>query len=76
MTRKTLEVWVAVDADGGYGTGTDQDAACTDYDEAQGRDSVTGFRLIKVLVTVPLPEPMTATAVLEADDPPVAAIAN
>jgi hypothetical protein len=75
MVRKELEVWVAVDAEGSYESGTNEEEAGERY-----RDNVDnallGFRLIKVLVSVPLPGPMTARAVLEEDAPPVASVAN
>jgi hypothetical protein len=73
MPQKTLEVWVAVDAEGQYEAGTTDDDACDRFDGYDGgRGGVTGYRLIKVLVTVPLPGPLTATAALRDDEVPVA----
>lgn len=77
MTMKTLEVWVAVDADGNYEAGDSEESACERFDDFDpGRAGVTGYRLVKVLLTVPLPGPMTATAVLAEDAPPVATVSN
>ncbi len=75
MARKEVEVWLAVDAEGGCEAGPDEGAAADRYADNVASHS-GGFRLIKILVSVPLPTPMTARAVLEEDDPPVAAVEN
>lgn len=59
--RKTIEVemWCCVDSCGDYGIGHDADAAREQYEEGvQDLSSADGFRLVKVRVRVPLPEPV------------------
>lgn len=53
----TCEVWVCVDACGDCAIGEDADAARASYEEdVSSLSECDGFRLIKVLVKVPLPE--------------------
>ena len=56
MATTTIEVWACVDADGDYAVGATEEAAREKYEEdfcplSEG----SGFRLVKVNVTVPLP---------------------
>jgi hypothetical protein len=65
---KTLEVWVAVDADGDYECGVDEDAATERFDENVG--GTGGRRLVKLTVKVPLPTVIELTGEVEADPEP------
>ena len=57
---KAIEMYTAVDDDGGYGVGIDADDAVKNYGDNVGAISeVRGFRIIKIFVTVPLPEIVT-----------------
>lgn len=58
----TAEVWVAVDADGNYVVGESRDDA---VDNVAGS---TPFRLVRLMVTVPIPEPVVVTATV-GDEP-------
>ena len=52
-----VEVWCCVDADGGYAVGSDEQAAKDQYESDVGAlNEAGGFRMVKVCVTVPLPE--------------------
>lgn len=55
-TMKTLEVWVLVDQDGDYEVGTVGSDAATRYDESVGADGERGMRMVKLLVTLRIPE--------------------
>lgn len=57
---KAIEMYAVVDDEGDYGVGIDADDAAKNYEENVGAISeVCGFRMIKILVTVPLPEIVT-----------------
>lgn len=57
---KTIEMHAAIDDDGDYGVGIDADDAAKSYEENGGSISgVCGFRMVKILVTIPLPEIVT-----------------
>ena len=56
MAQTTCEVWVLVDAQGDYATGTDEDGAKERYVETIGSlEESNGFRLYKLALHVPLP---------------------
>lgn len=59
MATKTLEVFLAVDTDGDWQSGTDQDDAVSNYANAIG-SLVT--RVVKINVTLTLPEVQEASA--------------
>ncbi len=70
-----VEVFVCIDTDGQSGVGDSEDAAKADYGE-NGYDlaDCNGFRIIKVILSIPEPEPLEAA--LEATawpNPPVQA---
>ena len=66
-----VEVWCCVDADGGYAVGADEQAAKDKYEEDVGAlNEAGGFRMVKVTVTVPLPEliELEVEAPIESDE--------
>jgi hypothetical protein len=68
MSTTTLEVWTCVDANGDYAVGTTEEAAREKYEEDIGAlNEASGFRLVKVNLTVPLPEVIELE--VEADEP-------
>jgi hypothetical protein len=70
MTQQyaTVEVWVIVDAAGDTAQGEDLQTAKEQYAERIGAlEDSEGFRAVKVLVRVPLPE--TAVVEIEAEAP-------
>lgn len=60
-----VEVYVVVDSAGDYGVGRDEDEACEDYDSDIGGTSCR--RIVKVKLTVPLPEAIVMTGVVPAE---------
>ena len=57
--KETIELWACIDACGDYACGTSEEAAREKYEEDIGPLSeCSGFRLVKVSVSVPLPEPV------------------
>ena len=53
----TVDLWACVDSNGDYAVGSSDEAAREKYEEDVGAlNEVAGFRLVKVAVTVPLPE--------------------
>jgi hypothetical protein len=63
----TVEVWLIVDQDGDTAQGNSLDAAKEDYAENIGAlDDQDGFRAVKVLVRVPLPEVSVVEVTAEA----------
>jgi hypothetical protein len=72
MTAKRidLEVWVCVDSNGDYGTGTDSDSAIAAYENDVGETNATeGFRLVKLTVGVPLPVALELSGSVADDQP-------
>jgi hypothetical protein len=65
-----IEVWAVIDEDGDYAVGACCDSAAERYAEDVGGDAGTrGIRRVKLLVTVPLPEPIVLTGeVTEAEE--------
>jgi hypothetical protein len=63
-TTTQVEVWVMVDQDGDYDVGTSEELARENYDGNIGGDAAR--RLVKLLLTVPLPEPLVVTGVIPA----------
>lgn len=60
MNETQAEVWVLVDSCGDTAVGSTADEAKEHYEEnVQAVGDCEGFRLVKVLVTVPLPEVST-----------------
>jgi hypothetical protein len=56
-TTVPVDIFACVDNHGDYGVGIDVDAAREDYEARVGDLSeCEGFRIIKVIVVVPLPE--------------------
>lgn len=56
-TVQELQVFVVVDAAGDYAAAGDEDGALEAYDDAIGGNAPR--RLVRILLTVPLPEPIT-----------------
>lgn len=50
-----VEVWVLIDSDGDYEIGKDAADAASNFDNNIGTDPERPTRLVKVLLTVPLP---------------------
>ncbi|MHB8953335.1 MAG: hypothetical protein ACYC4U_10235 [Pirellulaceae bacterium] len=74
MTERTkLEVWIVLDENGDYTTGTTKDDAVERYGDCIG---ISGpLAVYGLSVDVPIPEPRTAEITL-ADDAPVEIIAT
>lgn len=73
MAAKTMEVevFVLVDADGSYIAREDVSDLATAYAEHVGELSAQdGFRVVKVKLTVPLPELIEVTGTIPADEEP------
>lgn len=73
MASNPCEVWLCVDQAGDYAVGVDAESARSAYAENIGAlEDTEGHRMVKVIVTVPLPEvvelageaPATGKAVL------------
>jgi len=60
--RKTLEVWVLVTSDGDYEAGTDSDVPDRFEKEVGDLSGYAGFRVYKLLLSVPLPGPVELAA--------------
>jgi hypothetical protein len=60
MAQQTtqVEVWVLVDENGDAVASCDQDCLSDLYEEKIGTDHATGRRVVKVVLTVPLPRPV------------------
>lgn len=59
MPHPTFEVFLLCDSNGDYAVGNSADAARERYEEDIGElVNCDGFRLVKMLVKVPLPEPV------------------
>lgn len=56
MSKVTVEVWVKVDQDGDYEVGTTSEETATRFTEIVGDDTERGVRMVKLMVTIPLPE--------------------
>lgn len=68
MAKSKLEVWVCVDAQGDYGTGSSEEAAKEQYAEDIGPlETCGGFKLYQMWLTVPLPEILTVTGEIAED---------
>jgi hypothetical protein len=75
MTMAEVEVWVIVDADGDYRVGIDADGAAEAYDGDIGHDATRPTRLVKVVLTVPLPVVPVLTGVVPTDGEAVLQVA-
>lgn len=68
-----VEVFVMIDADGSYIARETYDDLATAYAEHVGELSAQdGFRVVKVKLTVPLPELIEVTGTIPADEEPSA----
>lgn len=75
MTKTTCEVWLCVDSCGDYGVGPDAEGARANYEETvQALCDADGFRLVKVSVAVPLPQPVELVG--EASDEETASLTS
>lgn len=73
MATTQVEIWVCVDSNGDVGIGECDVSAREKYEENIGNlNEAEGFRLVKVLVTVPLPEVSTVELTAEAPAIPAA----
>ena len=75
MAAKTMqiEVFVLIDADGSYIAREEYGDLATAYAEHVGELSAQdGFRVVKVKLTVPLPELIEVTGTIPADEEPSA----
>jgi hypothetical protein len=65
MATTTIEVWVMVDSAGDYAVGKDTEGAKEQYgNDIQAPEDAEGFRLVKLLLTVPLPEVVEASGTM------------
>ena len=75
--KTDLEVFVVVDANGDYATGTTADAAKEAYENDIGPlADADGFRVVRVNLSVPLPVVIEAAAEVEDDEPAEVAAAG
>lgn len=59
---ETVEVYVMVDSEGDYGAGVDPEGAAQCYADNVGDVAEKdGFRMVKILLTVPLPVEVVLT---------------
>ncbi len=65
MAMHEIEVWVLVDQDGDYEVAKGADNAEERFKEEIG-DCLAGSRMVKVTLTVEVPEPLTISAVIPA----------
>lgn len=71
----TVELWVRVSEAGDFDCGPTAEAAGERFEESIGHDNETGYRMVRVKVRVPLPEPIEVTGEAaddEAADPQAA----
>lgn len=60
MTTKELEIFAIIDSDGDYAVGADRDEAAERYENNVGDiDDTDGFRIVRLVVQVPVPEVVT-----------------
>ena len=70
MKTQDCEMWLCVDANGDYATGVDSDTAVQAYENDIGELNATeGFRLVKVVVKVPLPVVVELTGEVSEEEP-------
>lgn len=77
MAQQTCEVelWVCVDSNGDYSVAkTDSDARENYESEVQNLADTEGHRMVKVTLTVPLPEVVELTGTVPADEKPAAMV--
>jgi hypothetical protein len=67
-TTTQVEVWVLVDENGDAVSSCDPDCLSDLYEEHIGSDHATGRRVVKVVLTVPLPKPVELSGVVPADE--------
>jgi hypothetical protein len=77
MNTATVDTWLCIDSDGDYGMGKDEASAREAYEnDVQSLAEANGFRLVKVAVTVPLPEVIELEVEAEdVEEAPAAAVA-
>lgn len=63
-----IEVWVKVNESGEYDVGYDEESACDRYTD-NGLDEESSTRLVRMLVKVPKPRPLTVSVTLPDDQP-------
>lgn len=72
----TVEFWVLVDSTGDYAVGKDADLAKEGYEnDIQPVADAEGFRLVKVALTMPLPQVIEMTGTVPADGEATLAVA-
>lgn len=65
-----VEVWVKLNEAGDYDCGCDPAQAGERFEDSVGMDPESGYRLVKLVVVVPLPEPIVLTGeVTETEEP-------
>jgi hypothetical protein len=73
MKTETLELWLCVAANGDYQTGTTEDEARERFVEnIEPLEDTTGFRLVRLNLTVPLPVAIEASGTVPETDGEVA----
>ena len=75
MPQVSAEVWLCIDNDGCYEVGCDADEARSRYEENVGAlADADGFRLVRLGVTIPAPEPISVEVDVP-DEEPAATVA-
>lgn len=73
--RESIELWACIDARGDYAAGKSEEEAREKYEEDIGPlAECSGFRLVKLTVSVPLPEPVELSG--EASDVETATLSS
>lgn len=67
METTQVEVWCLVDEAGNYAVGIDAEAAAEKYGEDVGESDAVAKRLVKVVLTVPIPKPVELVGVVPAE---------
>lgn len=67
--KKTIEVeaWVVVDENGDHAVGSSSEAAAERYGEEIGDPAGLATRLVRVVLTIPAPQPITLRGVVPAE---------
>lgn len=62
MKTAPVELWICLDSNGDFAIGLDADSARTSYEETIGPlAECDGFRLLKLALIAPVPEPICLT---------------
>jgi len=67
MDMVDVELWVVVDEAGNYSVGNDAEAAAEKYSDDIGDGDGTAKRLVKVILKLPTPKPITLTGKVPAE---------